>query len=629
MSGIAGFYNLDLRPSDSRLLTRMTGAIAHRGPDGIGHWTSGPVGFGHLLLQTTPESVHEKQPLTNHAATICLTMDGRIDNRLELRHSLEANGFPPRDDTDPELVLRAYERWGEECPNRLLGDFAFAIWDSGKQQLFCARDHVGVRPFYYHRSDSLFAFGSEIRAVLALEAVPRRLNESRLVDFLVEQLDREDEESTFYRDVRRLPAGHSLTVGRGHFALRDFWDLKAPPILKLGSLQEYGDAFREIFAEAVRCRLRSAHPVGSTLSGGLDSSSVVCTTRELLASQLKGPLHTISLVGADESKCGETPFIREVLSGGGLTSHIVRSDQVSSMTGQMTDSDEPFEIAGYFPNWFGFAAARDAGVRVLLDGTSGDHITPPFSYLATLVRSRKWNTVWKELSFASRTYGDYRLPTLVRFGLAPMMPGLFVVARCLGRGRKTAPYPDSLINRDFAVRMKVLERIELRRSTIWKASRDIGTLHSWSFTCGVLPFFFEQTGRMAATMGIETRHPFSDRRVIEFFLSLPLEMKTYGPLPKRVIREGMKGVLPEMVRNRTLYAHPGAAFLSALLRQQAESLQPTPFRQALGTVEAYVNLKAAERDRSGVANGSPDAGDLVWQVLNLALWLKSRNLQLS
>ena len=115
--------------------------------------------------------------------------------------------------------------------------------------------------------------------------------------------------------------------------MRDYWDLKAPPVLKLGSLREYGEAFREIFVDAVRCRLRSTHPVGSTLSGGIDSSSVVCTIRELLAAELKEPLHTISLVDADESKCGETPYIREVLRGGGLTPHIVRSDQVSPMTG--------------------------------------------------------------------------------------------------------------------------------------------------------------------------------------------------------------------------------------------------------------------------------------------------------
>jgi asparagine synthase (glutamine-hydrolysing) len=630
MSGITGLYNFDGKPVDALCLERMALAMAHRGPDGIRYWTNGPVGLGHLMLQTTPEAARETQPLTRSDATLCLTLDGRIDNGSELREILGSKEVPPRDDTDAELVLQAYECWGEDCPQHLLGDFAFAVWDARKKQLFCARDHVGVRPFYYHLSASQFAFGSEIRALLALETVPRRLNESRLVDYLVSELDREDEESTFYRDVQRLPAGHSLIAGPGRFVLRDYWELKAPPTLRLGSLREYGEAFRLVFAEAVRCRLRSSHSVGSTLSGGLDSSSVVCTTREMFASKLKEPLHTISLVEADESKCGETPYIREVVRGGGVTPHTVRSDQVSTMTEQMADSDEPFEIAAYFPNWFGFDAARKAGVRVLLDGTSGDHMTPPYSYLATLVRSWKWNAVREELSFGAKEWDDSRLPTLVRFGLAPIAPRLFLAARWLVRGRKTAPYPkDSLIDHDFAARMKLLGRIELRRSTIWKASRDIGTLHSWSFTCGVLPFFFEQTGRMAAAMGIETRHPFSDRRVIEFFLSLPLEMKTYAPLPKRVIREGMRGLLPETVRLRTRYAHPGAAFQASLLKRHAEFLRLEAFRQALRPLERYVSLKAAETDKKRLDAGSLSAGDLVWQALNLAVWLNSRDLRLA
>lgn len=626
MSGITGLYNLDGRPAADQSLRLMTAAVAHRGPDGIQHWLDGAVGLGHLLLQTTPESAHEKQPLTNQDGTLCITMDGRIDNRLELTRLLHSKGSPPRNDTDAELVLRAYECWGEECPNRLLGDFAFAIWDARKQQLFCVRDYVGVKPFYYHRSGSLFAFGSEIRAVLALDTVPRRLNESRLADFLVEELDREDEESTFYQDVQRLPAGHSLSVGPGGFALRDYWDLKAPPVLKLGSLREYGEAFREIFLEAVRCRLRSSHPVGSTLSGGIDSSSVVCTIRELLAAELKEPLHTISLVDADESRCGETPFIREVLRGGGLTPHIVRSDQVSPMTEQMTDSDEPFEIFTYFTNWFGFAAAKKAGVRVLLDGISGDHIIPPYTYLATLARSWQWNTLRRELSFGSREFGESRLSILRTHGLAPMMPGLFETWRRL-RGRKLRPYPEgSCINPDFALRMGIQERFELKRRKLWAASQNIGTLHSWSFTCGVLPFFFEHSGRLAATMGIEARHPFSDRRVIEFFLSLPLPMKTYSPLPKRVIREGMQGILPEMVRSRTLLADTGGAFMTSLLKQDPVLSVPELSNQALGPAKGYVNLDAIKAEKDRVDSGFPEAGDSVWQALNLALWLGSRRL---
>src|SRR5262245_47171197 len=143
MSGIAAIYNLDGRPVDPQLLKRMTDAIAHRGPEGINHWIKGSVGLGHCMLQTTPESWHEKQPVIDETGELCLTLDGRVDNREELKVALEAKGARLRDDTDAELVLKAYEVWTENSAEKILGDFAYVIWDGRRRQLFCARDSVG------------------------------------------------------------------------------------------------------------------------------------------------------------------------------------------------------------------------------------------------------------------------------------------------------------------------------------------------------------------------------------------------------------------------------------------------------------------------------------------------------
>ena len=217
------------------------------------------------------------------------------------------------------------------------------------------------------------------------------------------------------------------------------------------------------------------------------------------------------------------------------------------MTEQMQDADEPFEVAFYFPNWFGFAAAKK----------------PEFEYCWTEfpeTTSFPHTPIWPRWCVPSMEYPSqrvvirlervWRLPLVdseeLRFGSGDAS-GIWAW-RWL-RGRKPPLYPeDSCISPDFAFRMGIPERLELQRRNLWKAAQNIGRLHFWSFTNGGLPFFFEQSGRFAATMGIETRHPFSDRRVIEFFLSLPLNMKTYSPLPKRVIRAGMNGVLPEKVR---------------------------------------------------------------------------------
>ncbi len=188
----------------------------------------------------------------------------------------------PSDVTDAELILRAYKRWGERSPEHLLGDFAFAIRDAHRDVLFCARDHFGVKPFYYHHAPGrLFCFASEIKGLLALAEVPRRLNETRVADYLVPLL--EDKVITFYEEIVRLPPAHRMTVSRDGVRIEEYWALDPTREIRMKSGEEYAEAFREIFTEAVHCRLRSAFPVGSMLSGGLDSSSIVCVARKLIA----------------------------------------------------------------------------------------------------------------------------------------------------------------------------------------------------------------------------------------------------------------------------------------------------------------------------------------------------------
>src|SRR3989454_9825112 len=278
----------------------MLARLAHRGPDGAGVWSGGAVGLGHRLLHTTPESLREHLPLASGDGTLVLTADARIDNRGELLAAL-GRGVEA---TDAELILAAYERWGERCPEHLLGDFAFVIWDARRATLFCARDHFGVKPFYYyHAPGRLFCFASEIKGLLALAEVPRRLNETRVADYLVPLL--EDKVITFYQDILRLPPAHRMTVTRQGVRIEQYWALDPEREIRMKSDADYAAAFREIFTEAVRCRLRSAFPVGSMLSGGLDSSSIVCVARQLLAQDGGETLHTFSPVFDDVREGGE------------------------------------------------------------------------------------------------------------------------------------------------------------------------------------------------------------------------------------------------------------------------------------------------------------------------------------
>jgi asparagine synthase (glutamine-hydrolysing) len=206
MSGICGIYYLDGRPVDPVDLTNMVDILAHRGPDGAHIWHDGPVGLGHRMLWTTPESLTEQLPYERNGLVI--TADARIDNRDELIATLGLTGRQAVEIADSQLILAAYEKWGEQCPEKLLGNFAFVIWDSRKQQLFCARDHFGAKPFYYYQSHRIFTFASEIKALVCLSEVPRRLNETRVADHLL--MNFEDRVITFYRDILRLSAAHSV-----------------------------------------------------------------------------------------------------------------------------------------------------------------------------------------------------------------------------------------------------------------------------------------------------------------------------------------------------------------------------------------------------------------------------------
>jgi asparagine synthase (glutamine-hydrolysing) len=207
---------------------------------------------------------------------------------------------------------------------------------------------------------------------------------------------------------------------------------------------------------------------------------------------------------------------------------------------------------------------------------------------------------------------------------------LYLRLRRLFRGRTVPRVPEgALLNDDFAVLAEVAERLDLAQRRGWQLARDVGALHASSFSSGILPLFFEQCGRAAYSLGVETRHPFSDRRMVDFFLSLPLEMKLYFPLPKIVIRAGMEGILPEKVRWATRLAHPGWPFLLSLLRRHRRLLEPVTFARTLEPLRRYVNFKRADNARRAALLGSSDDAWSIWQVLNLAIWLKNRNWSVS
>ena len=426
MSGIVGIYRLDGGPADPADLGRMSETIAHRGPDSEGTHTDGSLALGHRMLWSTPESLGEKLPREDPTCELVITADARVDNREDLFARLGLSGHQSRRISDSELILAAYRAWGERCVDRLLGDFAFAIWDKRRQSLFCARDHFGVRLFYYYLSNGLFAFASEIKGLLCLPSVPRRLNELKVAGHLASIDD--DVTSTFYTDIARLPPSHSMTVDGNGARLSSYWSLDPSREVRLSSDGEYAESFREIFTEAVRCRLRSAYPVGSMLSGGLDSTSITCVARELLAQSGGGPLSTFSAVFDTVARSNERGFIEAALAQNGVRPYFLHADKVSPLTDfeqVLWHQDEALDAGNLYVNWCLYRAAREQGVRVLLDGFDGDTtVSHGTGYFIELAQAGRWISLAQEVRAYTKHFDGVAWPRLLaawvwRYGISP------------------------------------------------------------------------------------------------------------------------------------------------------------------------------------------------------------------
>ncbi len=623
MSAIAGIYLLDGGLVDQEDLERMVARIAHRGLDGEGCWINGTVGLGHRLLNTTPESIHEKQPVVDAMGQLAITADARIDNRDELIGSLGIDGHVKRRITDAALILRAYEKWGEDCPAKLLGDFAFAIWDGREHRFFCARDHFGVKPFYYyHRSGSAFVFGSEIKALLCIPEVPRRLNETRVAEYLVPML--EDEAITFYQEIFRLPPGHSMTLSAEKVSVRPYWFLDPSRELRLRSDEEYAEAFRELFTEAVRCRLRSAFPVGSLLSGGLDSSSIVCVARKLLPAHGNTQLHTFSAIYDEVQECDERPFIKAVLAQNGLKPHYVHADRLSPLTDLdrvFYHQDEPFWVPNLFMFWGGlYSTAHGQGVRVLLDGMDGDTtVSHGLAYLEELARSGRWVALAKEVTRLGQRFNRAPWWFLWRYILNPLIPEPIRKAWRSWDG-------GAVMNREFARHVGLPDRAQMLRRHMPRRARISREGHWRELTSGLNAYALEVLDKAASAFSIEPRYPFFDKRLAEFCLALPPEQKLYQGWNRVVMRRAMEKILPEEVRWRGGKADLSPNFTRGLLAFERGILEDVILRNPqviLPYVDTSQLREAYKRYLAGT--GYKDALT-IWKTVTLALWLRQTRL---
>ena len=593
MSGFIGLFYLDGRPVDHAAMARMTDALAHRGPDDSGMVVRGSVGLGHRMLWVTPESLHEKLPLVGGDERLIVTADARIDNRRELLAQLSVQKRSANV-TDSELILAAYQQWGERCTEHLVGDFAFVIWDAGQQKLFCVRDHFGMKPFYYYyRPGQVFVCASEPSALFALPYVPRRLNETRIGDYLTQNF--EDKEITFYSGIVRLPQSHQLTVTAERLERQCYWQADVNRQIQLGSHAEYAEAFREVFSEAVRCRLRSYYPVGSTLSGGLDSSSVASMAAKIHAEQGASPIHAFSAIFPErvsvDPRIDEREYMQAVVNNGLFEHHEIRADLLSPVTQAFWQGDEVMPGINMYMDCAFVKSAKSHDVRVILTGHDGDSVVSHgYERLPALARTGRWLTLYHEAGALAQRFSVRRRRVLWRQGIKPMLPA-DVLAKIsqVNSGGVIDADPFELVDSTFAKRIKLSAR--LAESWANDATRNLSLRHAhWhALNSGLYTYATELLDCVAAQQRVEFRHPFFDKRLIDFSLALPLEQKLRNGWPRAILRAAMRDILPDSVCNRLSKAYLSSNFNLGLLEHERTTLdhfvQADPSR-----IEPYVNI---------------------------------------
>jgi asparagine synthase (glutamine-hydrolysing) len=624
MSGIAGIYHLDGRPVDPTLLTRMTDIIADRGPDGEGHWLDGSVGLGHRMLNTTSASLHQKQPVVDDTGQLAITADARIDNRDELIGTLGVNGQARGQITDAELILRAYGKWGEACPEKLLGDFAFAIWDRREHHLFCARDPIGIKPFYYYHDGDRFLCASEPQQIFQDPSIARQPNLCLIGRYLLN--DFSEREETLYAGVTRLPPAHSLICNAEQIHKRQYWDVDPAKEIRYSTDEEYAEHFLALFRDAVKSRLRSSGPVGAWLSGGLDSSSIVCMAQKLSqegALENKG-FETFSIV-FDELPCDERPYIDAVVQKWGLTSHTFLYEQNLAAVDIQKLSCYPGVL--YDPVLFMLGPAQESaarnGIKVILSGVGGDDLLATgFYHLADLLRRLRIRDLVAQIKGDTITYGSRPLDLLLHHALRPLIPHPVKMAlRGLLKAFRRNGIPPWM-NADFVEQFRLKDYLRkvapLQRFPTLSQGQIYHHLgFGWNNNVG-LPLI----DQFAAHFSLECRYPFFDRRLVEYLLGIPEEQRWWRDRPKTVLRNAMRDILPEAVRERKTKADFCPVYDRELKGRQREEVSKIIRTLALADLGVVYDKAIWHMFRAYCQGKSEHANPLV-VILMLELWYRT------
>ena len=618
MCGICGIYRFDGANVQRQPIQRMMESLRHRGPDGSGDRMKNHAGLGHRRLSILDLSSAGSQPMCNEDGTVWITYNGEVYNYIELRDELSRLGHTFKSKTDTETIIHAYEEYGPDCLRRFNGMFAFAIYDEVKDILFLARDRYGVKPFYFRQDEKMFVFASEIKALLTDPAFARRANDRMIYDYLM--FNRYDHsKETFFEGVYRLPPSHYSIVGRKGVETKRWWGTSVKESGKK-KLSEESHRLRELFTDSVKLRLRSDVPVGSCLSGGLDSSSIVCTVDGLIRD--KENFQTYSAVYGKDWKRDETAYIEKVIEKTGFRSNYIHPDGkalLDDMSAFIYHQEEPVGHTSFFAQWMVMKLAHSHGAKVLLDGQGGDELLAGYKYIfgyyfLELLSNRRYPALVREIALYLKNQRDYFGLLLFIFLLFPKGLQKRIALRVnVGAGITTRRW----ISRGFYERHKDTSTV-LEEFVNSKSLNDALKNHFDH----KLEHLLRCEDKSAMAHSIETRLPFLDYRLVDFLFTVPSDLKIKDGKTKVILRAAMKDTLPDEITNRMskfgFETKEDEWFRTSPLKDKvAELIRSESFRK-----RQYYDGDEVRKELNRFFEGRKDISRTVWRWVNLELWFR-------
>jgi asparagine synthase (glutamine-hydrolysing) len=604
MSAIFGLVYLDGRPLPAGELEIMRGRLAHWGPDGGGTWLGESAGLGQVLLHSTPEARHDTMPLWDDARQTVLVAAARLDNRDEL---CDAFGIPAAERAttpDGRLVQRAFQRWGEDCPRHLLGDWSFAAWKPRERRLFVARDHIGVTGLFYYFRPPFFAFASGCEALLALPEVPRRLDEFHFARYLA--IVPGDPDHTAWEDMRKLLPAHRLTVTAEGLRTDCYWRIEDAPAIRLGSHADYVEGFLDLYRRAVRSRLRSLRPVGTTLSAGLDSGSVTALAAEALRERgerltafTSVPLHPAEYL-VPGALADEWPLAHAVAERWDNIDHFaIRAETLtplSALTRSLTIYPQPLHAAG---NLFWLLAlnaeAQTRGLGVLLTGQLGNggiSWSGGQNRMFYLFARGHWDAGRRAMSEWRARNGRSWFRTVKSQLLGPVLGPIWKQRSRLLRPGAPSWTDLGAIQPEFARRMNLRAAArESRFYQLFPKPPDSKQEHSLFFSMNA-PLAGPIHQAQGAACRLEVRDPTIDVKLLEFCFGVPDEVHAHNGGERMLVREAMEGLLPPEVQWNTVRGRQAADVALRLLDHRDEMETALHGLETAPIVGEYLDLKA-------------------------------------